>query len=388
MLEGNAVTLPPARPLRIVFVFRAPVGGLFRNVYDVVKELAARGHAVGLICDSTTGGERGERLLGELAPLLGLGVHRLPMARAPGLGDLSILIRISQLLRRLKPDVVHGEGAKGGLYARAAGVFTPSRGPVRCYTPHGGSLNYYPGTPQHRFFMKVEWLLGLATDACLFESRFIQERYEEYVGQPRRLNIIALNGLYDAEYEPVQPNATATDLFYIGEFREAKGLDTLIEALALLAAKGQRPSLTMVGSGPDEAKMRALVSAKGLDAQVSWRGVTPAREAFALGRLMVLPSRFESLPYVILEAAAAQVPVISTDVGGIGEILPKSELIPANSAEALAGAIAAKLTQPCEATRALTAHHAQAIRAHFTIAAMVDTIEGAYFRALALRAQG
>lgn len=382
------MTLPAARPLRIVFVFRAPVGGLFRNVYDVVKELAARGHFVGLICDSTTGGERAEKLLGELAPQLGLGVHRLPMARAPGLGDLGSLLKVNRLLAALKPDVVHGEGAKGGLYARAAGILAPSRGPVRCYTPHGGSLNYYPGTPQHRFFMKIEALLGMATDACLFESRFIQERYEEYVGAPRRLNIIALNGLHEAEYEPVLPRADATDLFYIGEFREAKGLDTLIEALAQLAAMGQRPSLTMVGSGPDEAKMRALVSARGLDAQVNWRGVTPAREAFALGRVMVLPSRFESLPYVILEAAAAQVPVISTDVGGIGEILPKGELIPANNPQALASAITAKLAQPCDVTRALTAHHAQAIRAHFTIAAMVDTIEGAYFRALALRMQG
>ena len=151
-------------PLRVLYVFRAPVGGLFRNVFDVIRALAARGHSIGLLCDSQTGGERGERLLAELAPLLPLGIHRLPMQRNPHATDLAALRKISALIREHNVDVVHGHGAKGGLYARFSGLFSRKARPIRCYTPHGGSLNYYPGSLAHKAFMQVERLLESATD--------------------------------------------------------------------------------------------------------------------------------------------------------------------------------------------------------------------------------
>jgi hypothetical protein len=73
----------PSRRLRILHVFRAPVGGLFRHVVDVARAQIARGLDVGIFCDSSTGGDRAAQALAELRPGLALGVTRVPMRRNP-----------------------------------------------------------------------------------------------------------------------------------------------------------------------------------------------------------------------------------------------------------------------------------------------------------------
>jgi glycosyltransferase involved in cell wall biosynthesis len=375
------------RPLRILFTFRAPVGGLFRHVYDLVKGLVARGHQVGIVCDSMTGGERGNALLAELEPQLALGLHRLPMHRNPNPGDVAVLRLISRLIRELKPDVVHGQGAKGGLYARLHGVLTPHSGPVRCYTPHGGSLNYYPGSFLHRVYMQMEKLLERGTDLFLFESRFIQDRYHEFVTISQRPTVIALNGLYPHEFDAVQPNPDGRDFLYVGEFREAKGIDTLVEAMVLLSERGIRPSVQMVGSGPSEERIRALIDKAGLTQSFAWRGVTPAAQAFKLGRIMVVPSRFESLPYIVLEAVAGALPLISTNVGGIPEILAADYryLIPPNNPKALADAMADALARPQAELAREAGRLSDHVNERFRVDLMVDTIVTSYRRAISVR---
>ncbi|MCA1952755.1 MAG: glycosyltransferase [Hyphomicrobiales bacterium] len=379
--------MEPNRPLRILYVFRAPVGGLFRHVHDVAEALIAQGHAIGMLCDSMTGGERGERLLAGLAPRLALGLHRLPMHRNPHPSDWAAIRRVAALARAHAVDVIHGHGAKGGLYARIGGVARPGRGPIRCYTPHGGSLNYYPGSPAHRLFMAIERVLERGTDLFLFESRFIAARYHEFVHVPERPEVIALNGLYAHEFEAVAPHAEASDFLYVGEFREAKGIDTLVEALFLLANAGRHPTITLVGSGPSEARIRALIAARGIDGQFRWRGVTPAAEAFRLGRAMVVPSRFESLPYIVLEAVAGQLPLITTDVGGIPEIVPRDYpyLIPPNDPRALADAMAGMMDRPFATLKAEASAISAGIRARFSVERMVETILTAYRDTLAAR---
>ena len=72
------------RPLNILHVLRTPVGGLFRHVLDVTRGQIARGHKVGLVMDSSTGGAAADAVLRELEPALALGLTRFPMRRAPG----------------------------------------------------------------------------------------------------------------------------------------------------------------------------------------------------------------------------------------------------------------------------------------------------------------
>ena len=75
--------------MKILHVFRTPVGGLFRHVRDLARGQAALGHEVGMICDSTTGGSAASELLGNVAPFCSLGIERIEISRLPGLGDFS-----------------------------------------------------------------------------------------------------------------------------------------------------------------------------------------------------------------------------------------------------------------------------------------------------------
>ncbi len=369
--------------LRILHVFRAPVGGLFRHVLDLAREQSARGHAVGMITDSLTGGETAERQIAAIAPLLRLGVTRFPMRRKPHPSDFPAIARVCHVIGRSRPDIVHGHGSKGGLYARASG-FLPGLGdPLRVYTPHGGSFHQQPG---HALYMAVERIVAGQTDLLLFESDFIAGEYSRDVGSTRALKRVAKNGLRPEEFTPVAAAPGAAEFVYIGELSAYKGVDTLIEALAALHRDGEGEArLAIVGSGCEFERLAAMVETFGLNRAVAFFGAMPAREAFALGRIVVAPSRAESLPYLVMEAIAAGKTVIATDVGGMNEIFGplKDRLIPRDDRQALARAMAAALRRDPDEAAAERAELARNVATHFSVEVMVDRGLDAYRAGLA-----
>jgi glycosyltransferase involved in cell wall biosynthesis len=375
------------RPLRILHVFRAPLGGLFRHVLDVARAQIERGHAVGIFCDASTGGERATAILDELAPDLALGVTRITMRRNPHPRDLAALSALSRLYRRERPDVLHGHGSKGGAYARL--VRSPELDPavVRAYTPHGGSFNYQPGTLLHQIYMTAEAAFARRTDILLFESEYVARRYHESVGVAGPLERVVQNGISEAEFEPIERHPEAFDLVYVGELRAAKGVHTLIEALADLRRRGTRLTLLVVGSGPSDEELKSQARTAGVWDSVAFVPPQPIRAALGRGRVMVIPSQAESLPYVILEAAAAAQPLVATRVGGIPEIFGPfaDQLIPANDPGRLAAAILDKL-QESEAVRAGKAEALAAyVHDRFTLPRMVEGVLDGYRAARAAK---
>jgi glycosyltransferase involved in cell wall biosynthesis len=367
------------QPLKILHVLRAPVGGLFRHVADLARGQAARGHHVGLVADATTGAARAEAILADLAPVLTIGVRRIAMSRHLGLSDVAAARAVKRLVAASGARVVHGHGAKGGAYARLAG----GRGAIRVYTPHGGSLHYAPGSPLGLLYLTAERALMPRTDLLLFESDYGRRVFTEKISKPKGLSRVVHNGVEDGEFAPVTPDAAASDLVFVGELRMLKGVDVLIDAVALLRRRGTPVSATIVGDGPDAPAFRRSVQAAGLGSAVHFVGALPARDAFALGRVLVVPSRAESLPYIVLEAAAACRPMIATNVGGIPEIFgpQAARLIPPADAEALAAAIAIFLSHSeAAAEDALQLQHR--VRASFSAEAMTDQIIEAYSEAL------
>jgi len=368
-------------PLKILHVFRAPVGGLFRHVLDLTREQVARGHHVGLIADSNTGGARAEATLNELAPSLALGLTRIPMRRHIGPGDAVVMSHVMGRIAQTGVDVVHGHGAKGGAYARMA---LNTRRAVRAYTPHGGSLLFGHDTLAGKFYLATEKVLMLRGDLFLFESAYSAEIFRRKIGTPAGLVRVVHNGVSRKEFEPIVARPDATDLVFMGEFRPVKGIDVLIDAIAQLHRAGRTVTTTLVGDGPDRAALLDQVARLGLADIVRFQPAMPAREAQALGRIMVIPSRAESLPYVVLEAAAAGLPLITTKVGGIPEIYGTltDTLVPAEDVGALAHTIARTLDHP-DATADLAKRVQERVASSFSVDTMVDGVLSAYETALA-----
>ena len=369
--------------LKIMHLLRAPLGGLFRHVVDVARGQIERGHRVGLVVDSTTGGARADAVLAELAPQLALGVQRVPIARELNPRDIYALWRISRRIGALAPDVLHGHGAKGAALAR----LTPAASnAIRAYTPHGGSLVYCPGTLGGGFYRSLERILNPRTDLFLFESSYIAELYRNVVAPPRAMVRVVRNGIAEAEFEPAVPRADATDIVCVGELRPVKAMDVLIEALAILQQSGRRVTATIAGEGPDAAKLQAQATRLGLADQVRFIGHCPASIAFTMGRMLVIPSRAELLPYVVLEAAAAGLPIIATNVGGNPEIFgpQAAKLIPPDDIAALIGAITAALDDPAGMQTGAGILKTR-IRSEFSLTTMVECNLAAYREAIATR---
>jgi glycosyltransferase involved in cell wall biosynthesis len=366
--------MPDLNSLRIVHVTRTPVGGIFRHILDLARGQAARGHQVGIVCDSTTGGDRAEAALAAIAPDMKLGVKRFAMQRELGPADLFGFVQVSRYLKNLKADVLHGHGAKGGAFVRL--MAAPSA--IRVYTPHGGSLHYGRHTSRGMIYGTIERYLKTRTELLMFESAFARDTYRGLVGPARGVVQVVPNGISEAEMVPVAPNADAADLVCVGEFRAIKGTDVLIEAFAELRRAGRRITLAIAGDGEEGPALRAQVERLGLGDSVRFLGHTPARQAFACGRLLVVPSRADSLPYVVIEAGGAGIPIVASGVGGIPEILgPEGTMVPPEDPARLAGVISAALDDPA-AARASADRLSKRIREKFSLDAMVGGVLAAY----------
>ena len=234
---------------------RAPVGGIFRHILDSAQGQIERGHQVGILADSLTGGDRADAALEEMKPRLALGVHRIAIRREPHPADALVLPRFASLIRRVKPHVLHGHGAKAGAFIRAKGY---SDAHIRVYTPHGGSLHYGTDTLKGKVYAGLERALMNRTDLFLFESEFARNTYQRVVGAPKGLVRCVFNGVTAREFDPLVMADDATNLVYVGEFRHIKGADLLIEAVAKLHASGKPVTLMLAGDGEETASLRAL----------------------------------------------------------------------------------------------------------------------------------
>jgi glycosyltransferase involved in cell wall biosynthesis len=382
-------------PLNILHVLRAPVGGLFRHVTDLARGQAARGHRVGLIADRSTGGAQAEATLASLASKLALGVTRVPMSRHVGVSDFLAVRHVAQRAQAVAADVIHGHGAKGGAFARLGVSPSADRKMIRVYTPHGGSLHFHWGSPMGLIYLNAERALMSRTELFLFESAYGRDVFTAKIGEPTGLprNLppalvrVVHNGVTDDEFQPIVVSQSATDLLFVGELRMLKGVDVLIAAIRQLGARngeGRKVTATIVGDGPDRAQFEREVAKHGLGEQVQFVGAKPARQAFSLGRLLVVPSRAESLPYIVLEAAAAGVPMIATQVGGIPEIFgpDAGALVAPGDPAALAQAMSQAM-QDRGARHSASLRLKTRLRALFSADVMTDAILAACRDALA-----
>lgn len=179
-------------------------------------------------------------------------------------------------------------------------------------------------------------------------------------------------------------------LLSVGFLNRQKGIDTLLQAMRLLVDAGKEPNLILAGSGPEEPALALLVEKLGIRERVIFKGYVPFNLLAPLYRgcdVFVLPSRYEGLGRVLVEAALAGAPIVTTALDtALEAVLPNESalLVPPEDPAALATAIATLLDRP-EMARLMGETGRQFARQRFDYEKMMDDIADLWHRAAAIR---
>jgi glycosyltransferase involved in cell wall biosynthesis len=222
-------------------------------------------------------------------------------------------------IREWRPDVVHLHSTFAGLAMRPLLQFFGAR-PVIVYCAHGWSFDRRAGRLQLWMFERVERALSRLCDSIVCVSHKDFERGSS-AGIPQDKMMVVLNGIADRTGAGLQPMSeawphTGLKVLFVGRLDTQKGVDVLLGAMRQL---GARASAIVVGSAivGDAKAHTAPANVKVL----GWLPRDQIERLYASADVLVMPSRWEGLPIVALEAMRAGLPVIATRVGGIPEVV-------------------------------------------------------------------
>jgi len=271
--------------------------------------------------------------------------------------DILAIFELAQLYKKLQPDIAHLNSSKTGLIGSLARLFIIHYSLFIIYTVHGWVFNEpLPWLRKKLYFYLEKWAAKLK-DGFIALSPFEAEQGKSLLKIPSEKITTIPHGIS----QPIAPLSQTeargellkkTNLkiseknIWIGtiaNYYKTKGLDILIQALAKKRNALQNVSCLLIGEGPERTKLTQLIAANHLDNLVYLTGSVPEAARFLPAfDLFVLPSRKEGLPYSLLEATTAGVPVVATAVGGVPTIVTDKKtglLVPPENSPALADAI-------------------------------------------------
>ena len=304
------------------------------------------------------------------------------MAREMRPQDFITGYKVHQILAKLQPHIIHAHGAKGGAYTRLyRWLFAASRKAKLFYCAHGGSLHYDPKSLKGKIFFTIERFLEKLTDGLIFVCEFEKNTYTAKVGEPTIPYAIIYNGIREEELEPVINAPSPADFVYVGAMRDLKGPDIVINAVKHLKDAFPALKVLLVGDGPDKDRYKETVKEDALEEHIGFADAMPAREAFAKGRAVLLPSRAESFPYIVLEALGAKKPMLANNVGGVSEVFleESKHLISSPEPEDLARAMEDFMQDDAPALELAEKLH-QRVKDNFSIKTMAQAVSDFYFK--------
>ncbi|HXD75679.1 MAG TPA: glycosyltransferase [Vicinamibacterales bacterium] len=345
------------RVLRLIT--RLNIGGPSIQAMTLSDRLTPRGVTTRLVHGSLGAGEGDMRYLLPAAS----DAEWLPALRreVSPLDDLSALRRVSQILRDFRPDIVHTHMAKAGAIGRvAAARYNRSRAPGArarvVHTYHGHVLEGYFGPAKTALFVGIERLLARSTDALVAVSPAIRDELvrDHRIGVPAQYRVVplgfdlsALAAIDDRARASARDRlaipATAHVVSTVGRLTAIKQHQLFLETARLVANTDPAALFLIAGDGELRAALEQTARDFGLVDRVRFLGWRRDLETiYGATDVFLLTSRNEGTPVALIESLAAGVPGVSTDIGGVRDVL-KDDLgavAPFGHAEALAAAVA------------------------------------------------
>jgi len=330
-VSGGGASPSGGRPVRVARVIaRLNIGGPAQHAILLSAGLDRTRFATTLITGVVGHGEGDFSGLARARGVDPVVIPELGRAIRPG-RDLTALVKLVRLFRALRPDIVHTHTAKAGTLGRLAARL--ARVPVKIHTFHGHVLDGYFSPPVTRAFLEIERRLAHTTDRLVTVSpRLKAQLLAMGIGKPEQVEVVPLGLDLErfrrarAPSPTLRPSLGLTGdtplLGIVGRLVPIKDHSTLFQALARLHAEVLAAHLVVIGDGEERARLEELAGRLGLGPRIHFLGWRVDLETI-LGELdvVICASRNEGTPVALIEAMAAGIPVLSTDVGGVADLV-------------------------------------------------------------------
>lgn len=326
-------------------------------------------------------------------PARGIESWSIPVRQQISAADTRAILAAWRRIGQVRPDVIHCHSTKAGAVGRLCALLH-GRIPT-AFTPHSWSFQMSPrGSRKHRVLVGIERALGRRTGMLTAVSETEKQLgIQEGICPPNRARLIP-NGVDFRRMDAARAaradtrtrlklNAQETVVCFIGRFAPQKMPNLVIETAAELSRRELQPVFFLLGNGPLEAECRELAVRLGVDAQMRWFGWQDYEDALRLlaaADVMLLPSRYEGLPYVALEAQAVQTVPVVTRVPGSHETVRDGEtglVVPFDDVPALASAVQKLACQP-EWRQQLGCAGREAVFQNYNATSMTRALEEVY----------
>ena len=334
---------------RVLHVAQPTSAGVAEVVVNLVADQVRAGWDVFAACPPD--GPLSGRLIDA-----GASVRAWPATRSPGAHLVGEVRRLAHLVERIQPDLLHLHSAKAGLAGRLA---VRGRRPT-VFQPHAWSFDAAGGALYHAALAWERFAIRWTTRTlCVSEHERDRGRGLGITGTtqvvPNGVDVTAFRALDDDDRSSARAGLalpSAPTVVCVGRLCRQKGQDLLVTAWPQVAAAVPGARLVLVGDGPDEASLRSLAPPG-----VMFAGhAADPRPWYAAADVVALPSRWEGMPLVLLEAMASGRCVVAFDVGGVRETLQGPSIAPMADVPALARSLIGRLRDPA-GTSARAAHN-------------------------------
>lgn len=365
-------------PLRVLHVVQPPVGGAPHYVRLAAEVLLDCGHKVHIACppDSVLA----------VHPPAGARVWTHAMARSVSpVGDARASWWLSRLCREVRPHVVHCHSSKAGLFSLLASLVG---GPRPLFSPHAPrSMAYPPSSPLRRVAVAVERAIAARS------LRVVAVSAEEAdylvrggIAAPGKLRIVR-TGIPLAPALPKLEPTGAPLVTFVGRFSYQKDPVLFVEVAAAIVSRGSVGArFLIVGGGELEPEVRDTIARHGLAQRMEVCGwVEDTRSLLRQSSLLLLTSRYEAMPYVVLEAMAEGVPVVSVRCQGLEGLLGREGrgLMAGSRDPREAAALADRVLAEDDTRRALAEGAWRYLQEFHSMEAFARSLQEAYHEAIA-----
>jgi glycosyltransferase involved in cell wall biosynthesis len=370
-------------PLLVLHVVEAVIAGTRRNVYSLATGLDQSRFRAHVACPLRREGDWGEDGFVEDLRRAGCAITPLPLRRSISPAhDAAALQALVVLLGRERPDLVHTHSSKAGFVGRLAARIA---GIPAVHTPHGLHFLGQRSPLKRRFYLQLErvaasWCSRIIATSPGEERELLRWRIAAAAQIVQIANGVSLApAMTQAERDALRAEhsipASAPLVATLARVTEQKNPQLFLRAAALVARELPEAHFLWVGTGELLDEARTFAQELGLGATMHFVGhIESGAALLPICDAFWLTSRFEGMPYALLEALACGLPAIATDVVGNRDALDDGRcglLVPPDDPVALAQSTLRILADSAEA-RGLGARGRERVLAHFTQHRMLE----------------